>query len=225
MEKGKIQLTTTDGISLNGDYYPGFGTRGLVLLHMMPETKESWKEFAGLMQEEGWDIVALDLRGHGNSDGGPDGYKTFENEEHQKSILDVEAGVTFLETRGIARSSVALCGASIGANLTIQSMAEHTDTPAGIALSPGFNYKGVETRPCMPQLGQQRLLLVASRDDERSYGNCATMAEVLAEEASESTTVELVVYEHAGHGTDMFGIEKPDLAQRMKEFINDAISR
>ncbi len=225
MEKGRVQITTRDGVSLSGDYYPSFCKRGLLLLHMMPATKESWKEFASVMQEEGWDVLAIDLRGHGDSDGGPDGYRTFEPKDHQGSVYDVDAGIEFLESRGIETHHIAVGGASIGANLTIEVLARNRDIPAGFALSPGFNYRGIETRPRMLELGSQRLLLVASRDDERSYGNCAHMAEVLAEEANESAVIELVVYESAGHGTDMCGSgESPHLIDTMKSFLNDAIS-
>jgi pimeloyl-ACP methyl ester carboxylesterase len=67
---GGNDLVTSDGMQLAGTYYPG--TEGkktvpVVLLHMF---KGSRKDFGGLakyLQEQGHAVVALDLRGHGQS--------------------------------------------------------------------------------------------------------------------------------------------------------------
>ena len=65
-----MYLKTSDSINLCYEWRSVKNPKGyLVLLHMMPATKESWDTFAKKMQREGYASVAIDLRGHGESDG------------------------------------------------------------------------------------------------------------------------------------------------------------
>jgi alpha-beta hydrolase superfamily lysophospholipase len=65
----KVNFKTKDGVTIVGNYFkprkehaPAF-----LLLHMMPATKESWNDFASHLQKEGFEVLAIDLRGHGES--------------------------------------------------------------------------------------------------------------------------------------------------------------
>ena len=58
----------------------------LVLAHMMPATKESFHQLAEEFQNIGYESIAIDLRGHGQSDGGPNDYTNFSDSEHQKAF-------------------------------------------------------------------------------------------------------------------------------------------
>src|SRR3989344_4533312 len=99
----KINLTASDGKKISADFYPAKNPKGwLLLTHMMPATKESWGNFAKSMQESGYSNLAIDLRGHGESEGGPDGYQKFSDAEHQAGIRDLEVGWDFLKSRGAA---------------------------------------------------------------------------------------------------------------------------
>ena len=120
----KVNILTTDGRKIAGNFYSVPNPRGwLLLAHMMPATKESWDNFAKSMQESGYASLAIDLRGHGKSSGGPDGYKSFTDAMHQASIYDLDAGWDFLKLRGAVPEKTALIGASIGANLALQFIA------------------------------------------------------------------------------------------------------
>ena len=52
----------------------GAGGRPLLLLHGYPETKRIWWRNIGPLAEAGFDVVAPDLRGHGDSSLAPDGF-------------------------------------------------------------------------------------------------------------------------------------------------------
>ena len=222
-----ISLRTSDGFSLKAlhgesnvlaDSKP---RRGAVLLHMMPATKESWIGFAEQLVPF-CEVVAPDLRGHGESDGGPAGFKAFSNEAHQASRNDVAAAVEYLRAKGI--QDIVLVGASIGANLALQYAAEHPEISACILLSPGINYYGIETLPLVERLRPtQRLLIAASEDDMRTNGSsAATMAQQLYLAAPDSVQKNVIIYHAAGHGTNMFGKETPDLAQEICKVIGVA---
>lgn len=216
----QVSLSASDGVAIAGDYYRRDAKRGIVLLHMMPATKESWREFARKLNGRGWDVLAIDLRGHGASSGGPEGYLAFSDQDHQKSILDVDAGVVFLESKGIPREEIAIIGASIGANLALWYASDHPEIRQVVLLSPGLDYRGITTEALARKLQPgQRVFFATSRDDIRSGGNNAQMNQRLYELVPEGVEKNLIVYDAAGHGTDMFGKEKPDLAEEILHWL------
>ena len=97
----RVNLKTADGVNIAGDHHKGpTGGPGVLLLHMMPATKERWGGFASKLNGAGFGALAIDLRGHGESDGGPDGFRDFSDEDHQKSIMDARAAVDFQIAEG-----------------------------------------------------------------------------------------------------------------------------
>lgn len=199
MSPEPIVLNSSDGTRIAGAYYDADQPRGLaLLLHMMPATKESWSAFAFALSARGIASLAIDLRGHGASSGGPEGYKDFSDAEHQAKRLDVEAALDWLRAKGPA--PLLVVGASIGANLAIRAAAEHPDILACLALSPGLDYHGVTTADAMGGLRDgQHFLIVASGEDAEAAA-CADAAEKTPTRAKR----EVRRLDHAGHGTRMF---------------------
>lgn len=194
----------------------------LLLVHMMPAVKESWNDFAVKLAGLGYESLAIDLRGHGESDGGPEGYLSFSEAEHQAGILDVEAGVEFLirrmADRGAAPEKIYLIGASIGANLSLQYIIEHPEIKKVILLSAGLNYRGVATELLIKVLKpDQRIFLVSARDDGRAEVN-ALQNQKLYEAAPPGVKKEIKIYETGGHGTDILK-NQPDLVNLIIKFI------
>lgn len=216
MNCDKIELKTIDGETIAGLYYPTQSPRGgIVFAHMMPATKESWNELAGRLAQLGFSGFAIDLRGHGESSGGPRGYQHFGDAEHQKSILDVDAAAKFLFSKGITESQLALVGASIGANLSLKYLVDHREIKTAVLLSAGLNYRGLETVPLARALmSDQRVLLVAARND----GNNARENEELVAEIPEGVEKKIELFERGGHGTDLLDTQ-PRLAEQIIDFI------
>ncbi len=226
----KVTLTTLDNVAVAGIYYyPGklngdpARKRAVLCLHMMPATKESWNTLAEPLSVQGFGVLTIDLRGHGESTDGPDGYKNFTEAQHQKSMEDVEAAIAYLlEEKEFEEISV--IGASIGANLALQALGEHPEIKTAVLLSPGLNYYGVETMPVIDRLVlervfDKRILFVTSEDDERKSGHNADMAQQLYLAAPDEMEKKIIVYHAAGHGTDMFGKEQPDLLQEVVDWL------
>ncbi len=211
----RITLTTKDNISLVGDYSApdASSERGLLLLHMMPATRTSWAGFAQKARRTGFHVLAIDLYGHGESEGGPDGYKTFSDANHQRSKNDVQAAAEFLKSKGVAK--LYLGGASIGANLALQHLAENPETSGAFLLSPGLDYRGIQTESSARGLKpEQRVLYAASRDDQYSFES----VERLAALRFAGHDVSLRLFETAGHGTTMFERE-PRLMDEIVEWL------
>ncbi|TSC99120.1 MAG: Alpha/beta hydrolase fold protein [Parcubacteria group bacterium Greene1014_15] len=190
---------------------------------MMPTTKSSWHSFAPLLVKEGYHVLAIDLRGHGESDDGPDGYQQFTDQEHEESIRDIVAAVDFLKQRGVDVAHLALIGASIGANLIVAFMALHHEVKSGVLLSAGTKYRGVDALHAIRDIvPSQRLFFVSSKDDISSYGGNYDMNIELMHALKKKVSRKWVVYNNAGHGTNMFGKELPDLAKTISDWLSSS---
>lgn len=216
----KIFLTTKDKIKIAADFYSVENPVGwCVLLHMRPATKESWQDFALELQKQSYESLAIDLRGHGESDGGPNSYLNFSDQENQKSILDLEAAVDYLiKERGAAPEKIILMGASIGANLALQYIKEHSEFETAILFSPGLNYRGIETEPLVKNLkAGQKVFFISAEDDENVGGN-AEMNQKLYDLTPAGVEKQIKIYKTGGHGTDILKIH-PELEKLIIEFI------
>lgn len=213
----KIFFKTSDGVTIIANWFPVENPQKyILLLHMMPATKESWNDFAAKLNEAEFSVLAIDLRGHGEStEDGKLGYKNFSDEEHQKYRLDVESALDFLKQKGARLENIYLCGASIGANLTIDFMDKYKEVEKGVALSAGLNYKGIETLPTVSQFSaKQNIYLAAAGDDARAGGPADEMAQQIYD--ATAGRKEIKIYETGGHGTDLFTAH-PEF---MEELIN-----
>ncbi len=210
----RVEFRTGDNLTIAGDYYApaDASTKGLLLLHMMPATRASWKVFAERARGLGFNTLAIDLRGHGESEGGPpkaslakggpDGYKSFSDAEHKASRYDVEAGVGFLKSKGA--KEIYLGGASIGANLALQYLGQHSEAKAAFLLSPGLNYRGVVTENYARALVEgQAVYYVASRDDPASVEAVGKLSAATPSAVAKETKI----FDEAGHGTTIFDRE------------------
>lgn len=200
----KVKLLTSDGVEIIGDFYPTKNNDdpAVILLHMMPANRSSWQNFATELQKEEFQSLAIDLRGHGES---------IKQKNKQASILDVEAAVKFFQNHGLKLEHIFLIGASIGANLALQFEAEHPEIKSVILLSPGLNYRGIETEPLVKKLkNNQAIFIVASEEDNYSADSSRRLFEITPAKK------ELKILKDAGHGTTMLEKEK----SLTKELIN-----
>jgi len=220
----KVVFKTKDGFDITADYYApsGASAKAVLLIHMMPADRTSWRAFAPKLHGKGYHVLAIDLRGHGesvlqtiNDERRTIHYSNFSDEEHQASIHDLEAGAAFLEGKGAKKEELVLVGASIGANLALWYAAEHPEIKSVVLLSPGFNYRGIETVPLMRKLHVgQRALLAGSEDDFQSR---RYVLQTLSAEAPEGAVTKVVLYRSLGHGTDM--LTEPGLEEEIINWI------
>src|SRR3989304_1434352 len=120
----KVIFKTKDSVEIHGLYAPteNQSAPAVLLLHMMPAAKESWGQFQEKLREAGFQSLAIDERGHGESvwkNGERIDYKNFTDAEQQEKIRDGEAAMRFLSEQGIRAEQTAIVGASIGANLAL----------------------------------------------------------------------------------------------------------
>jgi pimeloyl-ACP methyl ester carboxylesterase len=120
---------------------PADARSGVVLVHGLGSSSHIWDFVAPLLAERSLRVVALDQRGHGESDQPDTGYDF-------PSIVDDLAG--FVDAVGLSEASV-LVGHSWGASVVLHYAVAHPDRTAGLALvdggtgSPGERWSWEET--------------------------------------------------------------------------------
>lgn len=209
-----ISFQTKDGVKIFGDFYNAKSKRSVLLLHILPGSRMDFDEFAELLFANGYNVLNIDERGHGDSQAWPGeigSWQEFTQGDYDKTIYDVEAAVQCIQDK-IPETNLAIIGGSIGANLALLYGAK-TQPKIVIALSPGLNYKGVKTEIASRNF-RQNLLLVASKDDNYSFESCERLFEISA-----AAKKEFIKYEDAGHGTRMFNSES-ELKQRILDFLS-----
>ena len=211
----KVSFFTVDEVTLVGNYWKGSDT-AVLLLHMMPATKESWNVFADALNKEGMTVLAIDLRGHGESvkqNNNVLDYHRFSDAEHQATIKDVEASIAYLKQQGITK--IYIVGASIGANLALQYQSEHPEIEKTVLLSAGLNYHGIITEPFARKLkGNQKVFLVAGTMDGTTSETVSTLSNLIKGEK------QVKIYETSAHGTDLFNVA-PNLISQLVDWLKN----
>lgn len=194
-----VSIKTEDGFELIGNFYKSDSEFGVILLHMLNRNRNDWNAFAEQLQKEGYNVLSIDLRGHGQSlkkDGRTVGWQMFSAKDFNDMILDVKAAKEFLEKKGV--NKISLIGASIGANAALNYATEDIEIKTIVLLSPGLDYRGVKTEDTAKDYENRPILIVASEDDEYSAISSKKLIELAIGKK------ELKMYTNAGHGNRMF---------------------
>ena len=200
-----VSLETSDGVKIAATWYPGDrGKPGLVLIHQLGHNRSDWRSFAFDCQEKGYYVLAIDLRGHGQSTEGKNGrkldFQKFTETDYGDMKFDVAAGVQWLLKEGSADpKKIGIVGASIGANHALLFAATgKTPIKTVVLLSPGIEYRGVNVTSAAQRYAGTALF-VAMTGDEYSVRS----SKELAQSAGSNAAVK--IFSGKDHGTNMFG--------------------
>ncbi|MBU5688752.1 MAG: alpha/beta fold hydrolase [Candidatus Aenigmarchaeota archaeon] len=211
----KVSFKTDDGFLIYGNLYEPENSNGkaLILLHMLRTDKSYWQDFAEKLKQKGYTVLAIDLRGHGESvlkNNKKVTWQDFNENDFRNMVLDVKAAKLFLIEKGINERKIGLIGASIGANTALNYAATDEEIRFIALLSPGLNYRGVTTEEAI-KIYDRPIFIAASKEDEPA----ASSSQKLYELASGQKVLKM--YENAGHGTWMFG--KTNLDQELISWL------
>ena len=103
-----VHLLTTDGVRLTGSFWPGLCPDGpaVLLLHGINSSRASFTRHARWLNGLGYAVLAIDLRGHGESEAVPRTFGLYESR-------DAVAGLSYLRAAHPDRR-VGLIGTSLG---------------------------------------------------------------------------------------------------------------
>ena len=125
-----------ENLQIAGDTWGELGNRLVILLHGGGQTRHAWKGVGEQLSNLGYFAVALDARGHGDSDWSPKGdYGPEASSEDLKAVM-----------RQLGRSSAILVGASMGGTTALVAASEGYVDADGIVLvdvTPVVNLEGV----------------------------------------------------------------------------------
>ena len=144
-----VVLHTDDGVQLEGWYRPPGNGAVIILLHGAGGSRQEVRPYAEMLAAHGYGVLALDLRGHGESQG-----KT--NRLGWQGTLDVGAAVDFLRMRSEVRHIGGL-GISMGGEVLLGAASAY---PAIEAMATDG-----ATRRCIEEL----LALEAERSLVRNF--------------------------------------------------------
>jgi dienelactone hydrolase len=198
-----VTLKAPDGITLEATYYsPGRPGPGIVLLHQCNRDRGSWTEFAAQAAARGYHVIAMDYRGYGKSQG-----ERFEDFQEQQPVVDgkwpgdVDAAFNYLVAQhGVDRNRIGAAGASCGVNQSLLLARRHPEVKTVVLLSGNATPAAREYLRQTPGLP---VFAAASVDDGNAV---AGMKWILG--WSQSKDNKFLEYQKAGHGTDMFAVEK-----------------
>lgn len=222
----KAVLDENNDIEIVANYWEGMSGKAIILLHMMPSTKETWNVLGDSLNQEGFHVLAIDLRGHGESIRAVGknsntnkaiavNYKKFSDQEHQAAIHDIEGAREWLIRENIPPSNIYVGGASLGANLALQYIALHVEAPGGFFLSPGLDYRGIITKPLLNEISAgQRLFFIAAEDDVEA----ASASDTLHENTRGFKKIR--IFEKGGHGTEILE-SHPELISEILSWLNE----
>lgn len=204
----RVEFKTKDGVTIRGNFFAPQKAKpplpGILLLHQLGRDKASWNAFATRLAAARYVVLAIDLRGHGDSVKFGEKirrYPSFSQKDWVAMIEDVRAAAAYLKSRKeVDDDRIAVIGASIGANLAFEYAAEDRQVRTTVLLSPGENYHGLLLLPFVKGYDKRSLFILVSESDSYS---CASSRK-LGKAAMLADPLKLKVYRGSRHGTDLF---------------------
>jgi pimeloyl-ACP methyl ester carboxylesterase len=175
-----IELTGRDGNKLAADVAGDPENPLAILLHGGGQTRHSWGTTLNALAQRGWYTLAVDLRGHGDSEWAADGDYT----------LDAFAGDVLAISRGLD-APPALVGASLGGVASLAAIGEHTDEEVARALVL------VDVAPRIEEQGRLRIGFFMMEHMESGFGSLDDVADAIQ-----------AYNPHRARPTNLAGLEK-----------------
>jgi pimeloyl-ACP methyl ester carboxylesterase len=134
-----LELSGLSGLRLRAAAFGSEGAPPVLLLHGGGQTRHAWGGTAEALAEDGWGPLAVDLRGHGESDWAPDGDYAFESFAADVAAL----------ARACASPPV-LVGASLGGIAALLAVGFHAAPTRALVL--------VDVAPRIELAGAERIM-------------------------------------------------------------------
>ena len=200
-----VKFSASDGHKpLYADYYPPRpGTDNapiVILLHMYKSDKSTWQPLVPYLQNAGFAVMAIDMRGHGRKPN-PETRKRVRRrdpEVFEEMAYDVQGAYEWLvEQPNVDPSRFALVGASVGCSVALRYATMDASVDAVVCLTPGTDYMGLDSVADAEKLKGRSVMLMASEQERKAVDTLAPLIE----------NAKSKIYDTRGraHGTGLFG--------------------
>ena len=194
-----LSFAAQDGWLIYADFYKG-GDRGVVLVHGGRFTKESLEKQARQLVEAGFRVLAIDLRGHGQSKRAS---QTSSPDDGQQ--LDVLAAVRYLRKTGA--KTVSVVGGSMGGVAAAEASIECN--PGEIDRVVMIASEGIDK----PERMKGRNLFITCRDD-LGPGDKPRLKSIREYYQKAPEPKELIILEGSAHAQFIFATDQGERLMR-----------
>lgn len=216
-----VDLTAPDGLKLKGTFSGAAASGpGVLLLHQCNRQRKVWDDLARRMAAAGMNVMTVDLRGYGDSEGTPiDKLKPQEIRVvfNEKVPLDVETAYRFLVAQPtVSPGLLVVGGASCGVNQSVHLAMKHAEIKALVLLSEITDIDGrnfLRAHPSLP-------LFLATAEDDADPGVSDLMQWLSTFSTNPQT--KFVRYKTGGHGVEMFAAH-PELPATIVDWVAIAV--
>src|SRR3989344_9185450 len=97
-----INFQTKDNVKIVGDFFYAKSKRSIILLHILPGSRDDFNELAEILWKNGYNVLNIDERGHGESQawsGEMGSWQEFTQADYDKMIYDVEAAAQWMQKK------------------------------------------------------------------------------------------------------------------------------
>ena len=222
----EITVESRDGLNMTVQfYYPKAKSKypTVLLVPMLGKCSSSWNNFIPVLLDNGFAICSTCLRGHGRSVRMKDGREIFHQNMKEQDWKKIPEDLTDLidfvsKDKFVEPERLGIVGASIGANVGIITASRYPNKiKTLIALSPGINYKGLETLEPAKNLKIPVLIAAGSKDDY-AYKSSNQLNEVV------KTTHNLLIYKNSEHGSDLLN-KSEDLQRKIVDWLDEYLKK
>jgi len=216
-----VDLMAPDGLKLKGTFSGAAASGpGVLLLHQCNRQRKVWDDLATRMTAAGMNVMTVDLRGYGDSEGTPIDKLTPEEINlvfNQKMPLDVETAYKFLIAQPTVSPGILVAGgASCGVNQSVHLALKHPEIKALVLLSEITDLDGrnfLRAHPSLP-------LFLATAEDDTDPG-VSDLMQWLSTFSTNAHT-KFVRYKTGGHGVEMFAAH-PELPATIVDWVTIAV--
>lgn len=200
----------------------------VLLLHMYGEDRSKFDPLVPVLHDAGFAVLALDLRGHGESVE-PASLKLKEKMEDRDPRLfrdmgkDVEAAYRWLARRAdVDPGRFALVGASVGASVALEYAVRDKSVDALVLMTPGLDYLGLDSRPSARKFSDRPVLVLTAEEEKTAADDLARdMAGAKVKIVGPRPTGE---HSMALHGTRMLG-KAAGVEKTIASFLVEAVGK
>ena len=189
-----VSFNTPDGFSIFAAWFTSNRQTGrrpaVILIHPYDRNLGTWIPFVPDLTDDGYHVLAYDIRGHGGSTFQNNEYfprSTFQADDFNRMPQDVEGAIGWLKTRpDVDAARIGLVGAALGANIAYVSSGVYADVKTAIVISVITRLRqDILLGSDVANFRPRSVLFMASHGDGYTY----TSSELLARETGEPVRV------------------------------------